>query len=87
MRDESSTDLQEIGARVQTAFEEFAERTGREIRLEIEPGTFLTANCGTLLTTAQDIVSTGPEGHEFIRTDTGMTEMLRPSLYLSLIHI
>lgn len=81
MRDESSTDLQEIGARVQMAFEEFAERTGREIQLEIEPGTFLTANCGTLLTTVQDIVSTGPEGHEFIRTDTGMTEILRPSLY------
>ena len=29
----------------------------------------------------QDIVSTGGGGHEFLKLDSGMTEVLRPSLY------
>ena len=30
---------------------------------------------------AQDMVSTGESGYEFIKLDAGMTELLRPSLY------
>ena len=62
MSSETATDLQQVGMPVKQALEEFATRTGRKIRLEIEPGTFLLANCGTLLATVQDIVSTGNEG-------------------------
>jgi len=51
---------------------------GREIRLEIEPGTFLVANAGALLTSVGDVVST--DLHSFIKLDAGMTEVLRPSL-------
>ena len=29
----------------------------------------------------QDIVTTGDEGHTFLKFDSGMTELLRPSLY------
>ena len=29
----------------------------------------------------QDLVSTGMKGHDFIKVDSGMTELLRPSLY------
>jgi hypothetical protein len=32
------------------------------------------------LITSQDIVKTGAEGHTFIKLDSGMTEVLRPSL-------
>eukprot|EP00316_Scyphosphaera_apsteinii_P011813 CAMPEP_0119310704 /NCGR_PEP_ID=MMETSP1333-20130426/19786_1 /TAXON_ID=418940 /ORGANISM="Scyphosphaera apsteinii, Strain RCC1455" /LENGTH=429 /DNA_ID=CAMNT_0007314935 /DNA_START=142 /DNA_END=1431 /DNA_ORIENTATION=+ len=78
---ETSTDLDRIGAPVKVAFEEFATRTGRELALEVEPGTFLVANAGSLLSTVQDIVSTGSEGHSFLKLDSGMTELLRPSLY------
>ena len=49
MIDEVSTDLAVVGAPVKVAFEEFAQRTGRNLRLEIEPGTFLVANAGSLL--------------------------------------
>lgn len=77
---EASTDLQLVGAPVTEAFRTFAEETGRKIKLEIEPGTFLVANSGVLLTTVQDIVSTGEQGHTFIKLDSGMTEVLRPSL-------
>jgi diaminopimelate decarboxylase len=80
---EQTTDLQEIGRPIREAFEELARDTGRRIHLEIEPGTYLTANSGALLSTVQDIVDTGEEGYRFLKLDTGMTEILRPSLYSS----
>ena len=81
MEDEVGTDLQACGAPVAEKFRGFAAETGREIKLEIEPGTFLLANACSLLAKVQDRVSTGSEGYEFIKLDTGMTEILRPSLY------
>ena len=81
MPDEVSTDLQEVGAPVRDAFEAFAEETGRKIHLEIEPGTFLVANAGAIVCSIQDVIDTGDEGYTFYRTDSGMTDILRPSLY------
>lgn len=81
MPDEKATDLQEIGEPVAARFRAFAEETGRRIHLEIEPGTFLVANACAVLATVQDKVSTGKNGYEFLKLDTGMTEVLRPSLY------
>jgi len=79
--DETGTDLLRIGDPVARALEEFAAETGRRIRLEVEPGTFLVANAGFLVARVQDIVDTGAEGHRFLKLDAGMTEVLRPSLY------
>jgi len=81
MADEKSTDLSVVGVPVKAAFEDFAKRTGRELALEVEPGTFLVANQGALVTKVQDLVTTGSEGHTFLKLDSGMTELLRPSLY------
>ena len=81
MENETGTDLQACGEPVASKFREFAAKTGRKIHLEIEPGTFLLANAGALLATVQDYVSTGPEGYEFLKLNTGMTELLRPSIY------
>ena len=81
MPDEVSTDLQVIGKPVREAFEAFAKKTGREIHCEIEPGTFLMANAGGLLAEVHDLVNTGKEGYHFIKLNTGMTELLRPSIY------
>ena len=67
MPNELSTDLQVIGEPVRKAFVEFAQSTGREIHLEIEPGTFLVANAGALLAEVHDIVSTGSDGYNFIK--------------------
>ena len=78
---EKTTDLQEVGEPVREAFETLARETGRLIHLEIEPGTYLMANSGALVTTIQDITETGEEGYRFLKLDTGMTEILRPSLY------
>ena len=91
MPDETSTNLQEIGRAVQPDFEAFAAETGRRLHLEIEPGTYLVANAGVILATVMDVVDTFPStpeaaakpgtGYRFIKTDTGMTEFLRPNLY------
>lgn len=80
---EPTTDLQEIGKPVTEAFKTFAaENDGRELRLEIEPGTYLVAMAGALVSTVQDKVhTTGDEGHVFLKMDAGMTDVLRPSLY------
>lgn len=81
MPHEVGTDLQACGAPVVEKLREFAEVTGRKIHLEIEPGTYLVANACAVLSKVQDVVSTGAEGYEFLKLDTGMTEILRPSLY------
>ncbi len=81
MPNEVGTDLQVCGAPVAEAFRKFAEETGRQIHLEIEPGTFLLANACSVLSKVQDLVSTGDDGYEFLKLDTGMTEVLRPSIY------
>jgi len=77
--DEKTTDLGEIGAPVTEAFKEFASEHGRELHLEIEPGTYLVANAGALVTKIQDKVTTSD--HTFLKMDAGMTDVLRPSLY------
>lgn len=82
MAEETSTDLEVIGAPVKELFAEFAEQTGRRLQLEIEPGTFLVANACSLVSTIRDVVQTGgAEAMTFFKSDTGMTEILRPSLY------
>ena len=59
----------------------FAAEGGPRLRLEIEPGTFLVGNAGAVVASVIDVVDTGKEGFSFIKTDTGMTEILRPSMY------
>lgn len=84
MSHEKFTDLQLIGQPVLAEFEDFAERTGVKLKLEIEPGSFLVANAGSLVCTVQDVVSTTAgeaAGRNFIKLDCGMTDVLRPSLY------
>ena len=79
---EPSTDLQEIGGPVADAFRQFAADNGRKLHLEIEPGTYLVAMVGALVSTVQDKVQTkGDSGHTFLKLDAGMTDVLRPSLY------
>ncbi len=81
MASEKSTNLQEVGQPIKEALKAFAEETGRELHLEIEPGTYLVANAGSVISRIQDKVSTGEEGYTFFRLDTGMTDILRPSIY------
>jgi len=83
MPDEATTDLQVCGSAVKTAFEEFAQKTGRRLKLEIEPGTYVVAAAGSIVAKVIDVVTTRPDpnGLVFAKVDTGMTELIRPALY------
>jgi diaminopimelate decarboxylase len=81
MPGEVSTDLQVAGRPIPEEFARFHQEQGRKLELEIEPGTFFVANAGAVVCTAIDVVDTGSAGYSFIKVDSGMTEVLRPSLY------
>lgn len=79
--DEHEADMSEIAGVFASELTAFAKETGRELHLEIEPGTWLVAHAGTLLAEVVDIVDTGADGHTFLRLDTGMNDIIRPSMY------
>ena len=54
---------------------------GRRWRLVVEPGRYLVAPAGVLLTRVLYVKQSGPR--KFVVTDAGMTELLRPSHYES----
>jgi diaminopimelate decarboxylase len=81
MDDEADADMKKIGTAIAVQLKQFKQETGRELHLELEPGTFLTANAGILIATIDDIVDTGKDGFTFLKLDTGMNDILRPALY------
>jgi len=81
MPNEKESDLQIVGEAVKKALEQVYERTGRKLKLEIEPGNFMAATIGGILSAIQDVVDTGKDGFKFLKLNAGMTEILRPSLY------
>ena len=79
--DEKEADMNEIASVFSQKLTEFKGTTGRKILLEVEPGTWLVAHAGTIIATVDDIVDTGPDGHTFLRLNTGMNDIIRPSMY------
>ena len=84
LQSEPEIDYHDIGERLRRLFGNYATETGIKPRLEIEPGTFLVANCGSLVTSVVDVISTGEKGFNFIKLDAGLTEVIRPGFYGSL---
>jgi len=81
MAGDTETDLHTVGDAARAAVIEFEKRTGRALKLEIEPGTYLVANAGVVVATCVDVVDTGRSGFCFAKVDSGMTEVMRASLY------
>lgn len=81
MSNEKTADLQLIGEELKGLFLDFYKQHGRKMHLEIEPGTYLVANTGSILCTVDDIVDTGKDGYEFLKVNTGMDSITRPTLY------
>lgn len=79
--EEVEADMSEIFKTFSEKLTTFAEETGRELQIEIEPGTYFIAHAGTLVATIDDIVDTGKFGHTFLRLNTGMNDFLRTTLY------
>ena len=79
--DDQESDISAITNVFAERLREFAARTGRELNFEIEPGRWLVAHAGVLLAEVVDSVDTGPDGHRFLRLNTGMNDFIRAGMY------
>jgi len=66
MPDEKAADIKELGEYAKKRIQEFYQRTGRKLRMEIEPGTYIVANSGYLVTRVIDKKQTGEDGFRFL---------------------
>ena len=78
---ELEADMPQIAGIFAERLNTFAGETGRELHLEMEPGTWLVGHAGTLLAVVTDAVDTGSEGYNFLRVNTGMNDFMRPAMY------
>jgi diaminopimelate decarboxylase len=81
MPDEKAADVAALGEHAKRRFEAFAERTGRRLRMIVEPGTYIVANSGYLVTKVVDRKCSGDDGFDFVIADGGMEANTRPLLY------
>lgn len=79
MKDEVGTDMDEVLSIFASRLEKFSKKNDREIHLEIEPGTLLVGNAGTLLGRVEDIAST-PK-YDFLKLNVGMNAVMRTVMY------
>lgn len=73
-------DLKTLGEKIQQQFENFCSQYGRNLQLRFEPGRYVVAESGHLLTRVNTI-KTSPEGKVFVGTDTGMNHLVRVAMY------
>lgn len=78
---EAETEMEMIFGVLTDKLKQNEKKTGRKLSLEIEPGTWLVGHAGVLLSEVVDIVDTGRQGKTFLRLNTGMNDILRPSMY------
>lgn len=67
------------------AREKIAQRLGHHVELEIEPGRFLVAESGVLLTQVRSVKDMG--SRHFVLVDAGFNDLMRPAMYGSYHHI
>jgi len=79
MPGEYAADVPLLGSYAKMQIEDFYKRTGRKLRMEIEPGTYIVANSGYAVTRLVDKKKTARSN--FIITDGGMEINVRPLLY------
>ncbi len=83
--DDSPVPLAELGAAISGSFSQFCSTYGADLALKIEPGRFLVAEAGTLLTEVTNLKKTNR--YRFVGVDTGFNHLVRPVLYGSYHHI
>ncbi|MEE4194339.1 MAG: diaminopimelate decarboxylase [Anaerolineae bacterium] len=81
MPDEEAANPSALGVYAAEKILAFEERTGRKLAVSVEPGSYLVANAGIIVTRVIDIKSTGKDGFNFVITDGGMELNSRPLMY------
>lgn len=72
-------DLNVLGAELDKVFSNFAKEYGKEITFKIEPGRYISAECGILLGCVHAVKHNGP--NKFAGTDIGFNVLARPVMY------
>jgi len=67
------------------ARQRIAAHLGHPVKLEIEPGRFLVAEAGVLVSQVRAVKAMG--GRHFVLVDAGFSDLMRPSMYGSYHHI
>lgn len=76
---EQPMDLKQVGDALDKHLFEFAKNYGSELTFLIEPGRYLTAECGVLLGTVHSTKTNGQT--HYAGTDLGFSVLKRPTLY------
>ena len=77
--EEKAINVKEFGEKISNYFEKFCEEYGKPLTLIIEPGRFLVAESGFLLTKVNTIKQN--EKRKFVGTDSGFNQLIRPTMY------
>ena len=77
--DEKRVDYMEMGREIGTLFAEFCQSRGRELEMRFEPGKYLVAEAGWLLTEVNTIKHN--RSRVIAGCDSGFPQLIRPVLY------
>ena len=77
--DEKRIDYVEMGKEITRRFSEFCGRYGRELEMRFEPGKYLVAECGWLLTQVNTLKRN--RSRLIAGCDSGFPQLIRPVLY------
>jgi len=83
--DDIATNVEELGSKMTTMFQDFCAEYGRELEIEFEPGKFLVSESGTFCCTVNGLKQT--TATVFAQVDTGMNHLIRPMFYDAYHHI
>jgi diaminopimelate decarboxylase len=81
MPDDTAADIEKLGSYAKEKIEQFYQKTKRKLKMEVEPGTYVIALAGFVLTRVIDKKTTGADGFNFLVLDGGMEVNTRPLLY------
>ncbi|BDD07694.1 diaminopimelate decarboxylase [Fulvitalea axinellae] len=77
--DDITTDLQELGKKLGSAFKAFCKEYGRKLELWFEPGKFIVSESGYFLVRANTLKTT--PATVFVGVDSGQNHLIRPMMY------
>jgi len=81
MPEEKNADIESLGNYARKKFQNFYQNTGRKLHMEIEPGNYVIANAGYIITKVIDKKYNKKKDFHFIITNGGMESNIRPLMY------
>ncbi len=78
---EEDVNMDLVGEEINRHLKDFCEKNQRKIALELEPGGFLMASSGLLVSEVNDVVSTEKGVQPFIKLNVGLNDFIRPAMY------